>query len=73
MCFKRLATYTDEILNRFQAEARLRDLEQSPPQEEERSGDTEKDAQPYNHEEAVNHRLRDFAAFERRAKGNDVG
>lgn len=72
MCWKQIATFTDEILNRFQAEARLRELEQAPPQEEERSGDTGKDAKANDHKEAVRQRLRDFAAFERRAKGNDV-
>jgi hypothetical protein len=60
------------LLNRWRNHIALTDLEQSPPQEEERSGDAQQDAKTNDHKEAVRQRLRDLAAFERRAKGKDV-
>ena len=73
MCWKQIATFTDEILNRFQAEARLRELEiQSQPQQHDGERKREQDDKADDREQAINQRLRDFAAFERRAKGNDV-
>lgn len=60
------------ILNRFQNAVRLQELEQPEPQQRERDGNTADHGDSDQHEEAVNQRMRDFAAFERRAKGKDV-
>ena len=61
------------LLNRWRNHIALTDLEQPEPQQRESDGDTADHGDSDQHKEAVNQRMRDFAAFERRAKGDDVG